>query len=291
MTNPTPLAHDETHSAPPIATMPTWYIPHGGGPCFFMDWNPPGVWDTMEAFLRALPDTLPARPQAIIIVSAHWQEENFSVTAGSNPSLIYDYYGFPPHTYALQYPAPGNPALAERVVHLLSTAGLKARLDPHRGFDHGMFIPLMVSFPDADIPVIQLSLSANLDPGLHIQAGRALQSLREEGVLIIGSGMSFHNLALSRDPRVSPYADQFDQWLTNTIESAVRQRTQALIEWENAPAARICHPQQGDEHLLPMMVIAGAAGNDDGQCIYSDRVQAVQISAYAFQRPTPSGAT
>jgi len=264
--------------------MPTWFIPHGGGPCFFMDWNPPHAWDRMADFLKGLAATLPARPRAIVMVSAHWLESAFSVSSGAHPDLIYDYHGFPPHTYALRYPAPGEPALAARVAGLLEAAGLPAQQDASRGFDHGMFIPMLLMFPGADIPVVQLSLSTTLDPALHLAAGQALQALRDEGVLIIGSGMSYHNMRGYGDPRSGPISDDFDAWLTGAVQAAPAQRQQSLTDWAAAPSARLCHPPRAEEHLLPLMVAAGAAGQDPGQKVFSDRVMETTLSAFRFGR-------
>lgn len=160
---------------------PTLFIPHGAGPCFFMDWNPPTAWNRMAEYLRGLADTLPERPRAIVMVSAHWLETDFRVTGAARPELIYDYYGFPPHTYELRYPAPGEPALAKRIASLLNQNGLGAQVDAQRGFDHGMFIPLKLVYPDADIPVVQLSLRHDLDPRAHLEVGRALAPLRDQG--------------------------------------------------------------------------------------------------------------
>lgn len=145
--------------------MPTLFVPHGAGPCFFMDWNPPTAWNAMADFLKGIAATLPARPTAIVLVSGHWLQSTFSVTTAARPTLIYDYHGFPPYTYELRYPAPGDPALASRIAGLLDGAALGGREDAQRGFDHGMFIPLKLMFPDADIPVVQLSLRSDLDPG------------------------------------------------------------------------------------------------------------------------------
>lgn len=269
-------------ATPPTGRMPTWFIPHGGGPCFFMDWNPPGVWDQMEQYLRTAASTLPQRPKAIVMVSAHWLAPGLSVTSGAQPALIYDYYGFPPHTYSLQYPARGEPALAHRIVDLLGQAHLPAQTDAQRGFDHGMFIPLMLLFPQADIPVVQLSLGQSLDPELHLQVGAALAPLRDEGVLIIGSGMSFHNLRIWGDPQYESASVQFDHWLTNALQAEVPSRRQALLDWEQAPFARLCHPPHGEEHLLPLMVAVGAAGQDLGRRVYSDRVMNRALSAFSF---------
>jgi aromatic ring-opening dioxygenase catalytic subunit (LigB family) len=262
--------------------MPAWFIPHGGGPCFFMDWNPADAWDKMAAFLRGAAATLPLRPKAIVLVSAHWLETSFDVTSGLQPGLIYDYHGFPPHTYELRYPAPGEPDLAKRMATLLGQAGLSSKAHSTRGFDHGVFIPLLLMFPAADIPVVQLSLVNSLDPQLHLQAGKALEPLRDEGVLIIGSGMSFHNMRGYGDPRFGPVSDQFDDWLTRAVEAAPAQRHQALVDWAQAPYARLCHPPRAEEHLLPLMVVAGAAGAGAGRRVFSDRVMETTLSAYRF---------
>ena len=172
---------------------PTFFIPHGGGPCFFMD-DPGGVWTGMEAFLRSLPERLPERPAAILVVSGHWETDGFAFTGAEKPGLIYDYYGFPPHTYQLRFDAPGAPDLAREAASLLEEAGLKARVDAERGLDHGVFVPLKVAFPDADVPVVEMSVDCNLDPALHLAPGRGLAPLRGRGVGIVASGMSFHNM-------------------------------------------------------------------------------------------------
>lgn len=264
------------------ARQPTLFVPHGAGPCFFMDWNPPEAWTRMGDWLREVPASLPAPPKAILMVSAHWLEPVFGVTGGERPGMLFDYYGFPEHTYRLQYPAPGSPALAERVLTLLGEAGLPARRDDDRGFDHGMFVPLLVMFPDAHIPVVQLSLRRDLDPAAHLAAGRALAALRDEGVLILGSGMSFHNMRGYGDPRFGPVSDQFDAWLTDTVTAPPAAREQALAHWEQAPQARLCHPPRAEEHLLPLMVVAGAAGEDAGQRVFGDRVLETTLSAFRF---------
>lgn len=261
---------------------PVLFIPHGGGPCFFMDWNPADTWVGMGNFLKNVADTLPQRPKAIVMVSAHWLEPQFSVTGHARPELIYDYYGFPAHTYELTYPAPGQPELATQVTRLLGDQGMSARVDAERGFDHGMFIPLKLMFPAADIPVIQLSLRKDLDPGAHLEAGRALTSLRDEGVLIVGSGMSFHNMRGYGDRRFSAASDEFDDWLTTAVESPAAEREQLLQEWTRAPHAHQCHPPGGEEHLIPLMVAAGAGGAAHGRKIYSERVMETTISAFRF---------
>lgn len=262
--------------------MPVLFVPHGAGPCFFMDWNPADTWDRMAAFLKGVAGTLPQAPRAIVLVSGHWLEPGFSVTGSARPPLIYDYSGFPAHTYELTYPAPGEPALAERIVQLLRDTGEPARVDPQRGFDHGVFIPLKLMFPKADIPVVQLSLRRDMDPAAHIAAGRALAALRDEGVLIVGSGMSFHNMRGYGDPRYTPVSARFDEWLTAAVESGTPRREAMLRDWASAPHARDSHPPGGEEHLLPLLVAAGAGAGSDGRKVYSEEVMKTTLSAFRF---------
>ena len=269
MTNP---------SAPPVAHLPSLYVPHGGGPCFFMP-DPHGTWTGMETYLRGLATSLPTRPKAILIVSGHWEGSGFSFTGAERPPLLFDYYGFPSHTYEIAYPVPGAPWLADRAATLLRAAGVTASIDDTRGLDHGVFVPMKVAFPAADVPIVEMGLDASLDPALHMRAGAALASLRDEGVLIIGSGMSFHNLGAYGDPRVAEPSSAFDQWLTQAAQSAPAERADLLGRWAQAPYARFCHPRE--EHLLPLMVAAGAssaAGHHD----YGELVMGGAVSAYRF---------
>lgn len=261
---------------------PTLYIPHGGGPCFFMEWTmgPPDTWDALAEWLRGFPATLPEPPRALLVVSAHWETSGFAVTSAAQPPLLYDYYGFPPHTYQLTWPAPGEPALAGRVAELLQTAGFEAAKDAQRGFDHGVFVPLKVSFPEAHIPTVQLSLDRRLDPEQHLALGRALAPLRDEGVLILGSGMSYHNMqhfqrSLARDASAT-----FDAWLDESLRLPREAREERLRHWQDAPAGRIAHPRE--EHLLPLMVVAGAAGDDAAQVAYRGKVMSATVSAFRF---------
>lgn len=262
--------------------MPAFYIPHGAGPCFFMDWQPADTWDRMAGFLKGLVDTLPSRPRAVVLISGHWLEPQFRVTGHAQPSLIYDYYGFPSHTYELTFPAPGEPSLAAEIVQRLQQHGEAAQVDGERGFDHGVFIPLKLVLPKADIPVVQLSLRRDLDPAAHIEAGKALAALRDEGVLIVGSGMSFHNMRGYGDTRYTPVSAAFDDWLTKAVESEPAQRDALLQAWTQAPHARDCHPTGGEEHLIPLMVVAGAGGDSVGRKVYSEQIMETIISAYRF---------
>lgn len=267
----------------PAGTLPTLFITHGGGPCFFMDWSPIGPadsWLRLGEWLRLLAGTLPARPQAVVVVSAHWEAAQFAVAAHPHPPLIYDYHGFPEHTYRLQYPAPGAPALARQLCGLLDAAGLPAQEDPQRGYDHGVFVPFKLIFPEADVPIVQLSLRSDLDPSAHLAAGEALAPLRRQGVLIVGSGSSYHNLR-NFGGRGAAAAEQFDAWLTQAVTAAdPAARNQQLRRWQQAPAARLAHPRE--EHLLPLMVAAGAAGGDAGTRAFTDTVMGVRLSAYRF---------
>ncbi len=262
--------------------MPVLFVPHGAGPCFFMDWHPRDTWTGLATFLGEISATLPSTPKAIVLISGHWLEPEFSVTGSPQPPLIYDYSNFPAHTYELTYAAPGAPELAANMTSLLGKAGMAARVDGARGFDHGVFIPLKVMFPEANIPVVQLSLHQSLDPATHIAAGRTLASLRDEGVLIVASGMSFHNMRGYGDARFTPISAEFDQWLTSAVESAPQLRETRLEAWAEAPYARLCHPAGAEEHLIPLMVAAGAAGESEGRKVYSEKIMETTISAFRF---------
>lgn len=262
--------------------MPTLFVPHGAGPCFFMDWNPADAWDRMRAYLENIAANLPERPRAIVVVSGHWLEPQIRVTAHPNPALIFDYYGFPEHTYQLAYPAPGSPALADAIVKRLCDAHIPAASDPQRGLDHGVFVPLKLMFPDADIPVVQVSLRSDLDAEAHLAFGRALAPLRDEGVLIVGSGMSFHNMRGYGDPAFTPISEQFDDWLVQTASAPGPAREAALRDWAQAPVARLCHPPRAEEHLLPLLVAAGAAGDSNGRQSFSDTVMHTALSGFQF---------
>jgi len=262
---------------------PTLYIPHGGGPCFFMDWTmgPADTWHTMENWLRQLADSIGARPRQIVVCSAHWEGEQILINASPRPALIYDYHGFPPHTYQLEYPVSGSPQLADEIQNLLNSAGIEADLDAEHGFDHGVFIPFKLIYPDADIPIVQISLRSDLDPAHHIAVGRALSPLRQQDTLIIGSGMSYHNMQALMTPGNDKLdARQFDGWLRSACGNTSSEREQLLCNWQSAPAARQAHPRE--EHLLPLMVVSGAAGDDVGVAIFQGQVLGAQVSAIQF---------
>jgi aromatic ring-opening dioxygenase catalytic subunit (LigB family) len=261
--------------------MPALYVPHGAGPCFFMDWSPPDTWRRMGDWLRGSLTALPTPPKAIVVISAHWEEPRFTMQTAERPGLLFDYSGFPPHTYGLTYPAPGSPALAARVGGLLTAAGLASGGDDRRDYDHGVFIPLMLMAPHANVPVIQLSLKSGLDPDEHAAAGRALAPLRDEGVLLIGSGMSYHNMRGYGRRESGPVSDRFDDWLAESVGVADPDaRAARLSGWAMHPDGRAAHPRE--EHLLPLMVIAGSGGATSGRRVFSDRVMETTVSAFRF---------
>ncbi len=234
----------------------------------------------MAAFLRNIPAALGRAPKAVLVISAHWLEATPTVHAGAHPGLLFDYYNFPAETYRLTWPAPGAPELAARVHELLGAAGLHPATETERGWDHGVFIPLKVVWPEADLPVVQLSLQKDLDPKTHLAIGRALAPLRHEDVLIVGSGMSYHNLRNFFSGRGNEEAAAFDAWLNETLTAPAVERARRLIAWETAPGAIASHPEA--EHLLPLHVAAGAAGEDAGRRTYHDDILGKAISAFQF---------
>jgi aromatic ring-opening dioxygenase catalytic subunit (LigB family) len=261
--------------------MPVVFLPHGGGPWPFVDVGI-GEKDELTAlatYLRSLPALPKSRPKALLAVSAHWEEPVPTVMSGPRPPMLYDYYGFPPESYTITWPAPGDPKLAARVEELLRAGGFATRSDAVRGFDHGTFVPLKVAYPDADVPTVQLSLKTGLDPAEHVAMGRALAPLRDEGVFIVGSGMTYHNLR-AFGPQAAPVAEAFDAWLRDTATLPAPERDRSLLAWASAPGARLAHPRE--EHLLPLMVAAGAAGADRGARAYDGTIMGLRISAYHF---------
>jgi 4,5-DOPA dioxygenase extradiol len=257
------------------------YIPHGGGPSPLL--NEEG-YEKMNPFLREFPATIP-RPEAIIVISAHWEEPVISITAHKNPPMLFDYSGFPPESYQYNYPAPGRPRLASRIQTMLGTAGIEARLDYERGFDHGLFIPLMLMYPAAEIPCLQISLSKSLDAAFHIALGRALAPLKKENILLLGSGFSFHNMRAmmtKQDQAIDEKNRQFEDWLAQTCSDPdleISEREQRLIEWDRAPQARYCHPRE--EHLLPLQVCFGMA-RTTATTVFQDVVSGFITSAYQW---------
>jgi 4,5-DOPA dioxygenase extradiol len=234
------------------------YFSHGGGPLPILG---DASHKAMVNFMLQLPSRL-RKPDAILVISAHWEESTATLLSADTPAMFYDYYGFPDEAYEITYPAPGSPELANRIISLLLKNNISARLDPQRGFDHGLFIPLKLMYPKADIPSLQLSLLRGLDPTAHIALGKALRELMVENILVIGSGFSFHNMRAFSWQGINtpdPANDAFQNWLIEGCTGLISQseREQLLIEWQKAPSARYCHPRE--EHLLPLHVCLGMA--------------------------------
>ena len=258
------------------ARQPALFVSHGS-PTLPLEHSP------ATDFLRQLGPSL-GRPEAILVVSAHWDTARPAVSSAAEPETIYDFYGFPPELYRLRYPAPGAPKLAERTAALLKTSGLATDIDPTRGLDHGAWTSLMLMYPAADIPVTQLSIQSPLGPAHHVRLGEALRPLRDEGVLIFASGGATHNLReLSRqrgNPVAQPWAVEFNEWLADALKS---RRMDDLVAYrEKAPSAVRNHPT--DEHLIPLYVALGA-GDPDGstQRLHSSISSGViSMDAYRF---------
>ena len=242
--------------------------------------DPDHTWTGLGTWLRGMLGGLGRRPRAIVVISSHWETREVTVNTGAAPGLIFDYQGFPPHTYELRYDAPGSPELATRIVELLREHGVAAASDTTRGYDHGVFVPLLLVAPEANIPIVQLSLVAGLDPAQHLAIGAALAPLRREDVLIVGSGMSYHNLRAFFQPGDAVGAKEFDAWLSEAVRADPETRRARLRDWQDAPGARQAHPRE--EHLLPLHVVAGAAGDDAGTRVFGECIMGAEISGYRF---------
>ncbi|MBA4178687.1 MAG: dioxygenase [Leptothrix sp. (in: Bacteria)] len=268
----------------PAPRLPSYFISHGGGP---WPWMPEmrQAMAPLATALQGIARAIGTRPAAVLSISGHWEAPRFTAMAAARPGMVYDYHGFPEHTYRVQYPAPGAPALAQRIERLLADAGIDAARDTTRGYDHGSFAPLAVMYPEADVPVLQLSLQQGYDVAGHLAAGRALAPLRDEGVLILGSGLSFHNLRL-RGPAARAPSKAFDDWLHATLEGSPPAERQArLLQWDGAPAARIAHPRE--DHLLPLMVALGAAELEAATTVHheEDAWPGWTVSSWRFGSP------
>lgn len=262
--------------------LPTVYLPHSGGPWPLMAMARDPGHQGLTAYLQGLAQRA-AGAEAVLWISAHWEEAQPTLLSSAAPPLLYDYSGFPPETYQIAWRAPGAPALAAAIAARLGAAGLPALQNNVRGFDHGVFVPAMVGWPAGAPPMLQLSLLRGLDPAAHLQLGRALAPLRDEGVLIVGSGMSYHNLRAlfsGRSDEVARHSAAFDAWLQQSCALPPAARAAQLLAWRRAPAALECHPRE--EHLLPLHVVAGAAEDAAGQVRFSTRLMGAQVSAIEF---------
>jgi 4,5-DOPA dioxygenase extradiol len=257
-------------------TLPALFVSHGA---------PTLVVDAVPAhdFLQTLPTLLPEAPRAILMVSAHWETPMPAVSTVAHPDTIHDFGGFPEALYRLRYPAPGAPGLAARAVELLAAAGIAAATSASRGLDHGAWVPLMLAWPDAQIPVTQLAVQTHLGAAHHYALGRALAPLRDEGVLIIGSGSFTHDLSefrrtpLTIDSPEPGWVTAFADWMDAAI---AHDRVDDLLDYRRrAPEAAHNHPSE--EHLLPLHVALGAGGA--GRRIHrSTTFGILRMDAYAF---------
>jgi 4,5-DOPA dioxygenase extradiol len=257
--------------------LPTLFLSHGS-PMHAVDPGAAGRAWTM------LGRTLP-RPRAVLMVSAHWESSVPLLSGNPQPKTIHDFGGFPAELFRLSYPAPGAPELAANAVALLKAAEITAGVDGCRGLDHGAWVPLRWMYPEADIPVIQLSVQPDLGPAHHMRLGRALAPLVEDGVLIVGSGHTTHNLRdwMANPRRQEPlrYAQAFAAWLAARLAA---HDTDALVAYrERAPDATRAHPSE--EHFLPLFVAYGAAGDDAVPSLIVDGFEngALALDSYAFQ--------
>lgn len=263
------------------------YLSHGGGPLPFLG-DP--SHDKMIAFMQDLPAEIP-RPEEILVISAHWEEALPTLITAPSPPLLFDYYGFPQKASELEYPIPGNLELAQEIRDLLRKAGIESKETTQRGFDHGVFIPLMLIYPHADIPTTQLSLKQGLNPDEHLKLAEALRSLVKKNILIIGSGFSFHNMrefTWDRSEKIDEANNSFQDWLIEvcTGEMSDLERKDLLREWHAAPHARYCHPRE--EHLLPLHVCQGIAGSR-AELIFDDYILGKRAVAFHWKPyPTPA---
>lgn len=265
--------------------LPTYFISHGPGPWPVVP-HLEGAMARLKQSLQDIPRQLSVPPRAVLVISAHWEEPEFSLTGAARLEPIYDFFGFPKSAHQLSYPATGLPELARHIRDLLESADISAQLDTKRGLDHGAYVPLMVMYPDAGVPVVQLSLKNNLDAAQHVALGRALAPLRDEGVLILASGMSYHNLrrlgSLAKEP-----SERFDRWLSESLKGfGGVERVARLVDWISAPSARDAHPRE--EHLIPLMVALGAAEDEPATCVYQERdiLGGVAASSFRFGNAT-----
>ena len=266
---------------------PALYISHGGGPMPLLTKD-----DPCAVKLRSIAAALKKSPDAILVITAHWAAQTgFHVSAGVSHSLLFDYSGFPSESYNYKYNVNGEPNIAEKVIKSLNEFGIPCNGDNKRGYDHGVFVPLMIMFPDANIPVVAMSINIGLDPSLHLRAGKAIAKLREMNVMIIGSGSSFHNFEyfFARDEkkiREGVAASRaFDRFLVNTLTSPTissEQREEKLLQWSSAPSALQCHPMGQEEHLIPLHVVVGASLGRPGKHLGSASLRGYDLSFFEF---------
>ena len=266
--------------------LPTYFLSHGGGPWPYMDGGMRRRFDKLEASLLAIRQEWNREwgdaARAVLVISGHWETEEFAVSSGARPGMVFDYYGFPEHLYRIKYDAPGSPELAMRLRAMLHAGGFACESDPERGFDHGTFGLMQPLYPNGEMPIVQLSIKQDLDPLAHLSVGRLLAPLRDDGIVIIGSGSSFHNLALRGPAAIEP-SRRFDDWLQETLlQSPVCERRKRVANWMLAPEARSAHPRE--DHLIPLMVALGAAEEEPAKLVFhqDDFLGGWALSSFRF---------
>ena len=256
---------------------PAVFVNHGGGPLPLLGQDPgiaSHLGDVRKTWLPKEP------PSSIVVFSAHWESDPIKITSSIKPSLYFDYYGFPKEAYDIKYPVPGSPTVANKIHTLLTQAGIPCEKTDDRGLDHGVFVPLLLMYPEAEIPVVQVSLHSDLSPKSNFELGEALRSLRQENVLFVGSGYTFHNMRAFFNPSedIRQASIGFNNWLKQAVLGDSRRKE--LSAWKQAPHAQICHPRE--EHLVPLFVIAGLAGDEASVKLIYDTDDTFAVSSYMF---------
>lgn len=264
---------------------PALFVNHGGGPMPLLgDKDHAGLTIHLRDEVKKHLDL--SSTKAIILVTAHWEEGAVTISSSKKHSLYFDYYGFPPESYKYKYDAPGDPELAGRIHTELQKAGIKSRLDPQRGWDHGVFVPMMLINPAADIPIIQVSVLSNQDPEEHYKLGEVLYQFRKEGIAVLGSGMSYHNMREFRYGREGKVVNaEFDEFLNKVCTAEdEKKRKEGLISWRQHPGATEAHPMRAAEHFMPLIVIAGAGGPNPGKRVFNwDMSGTFRLSGFVWK--------
>ncbi|EOD45480.1 Extradiol ring-cleavage dioxygenase class III enzyme subunit B [Neofusicoccum parvum] len=286
-----PFHFQANQTSASMSRAPVVCISHGGGPMPIL--GDPEHDKIVKSLRERVPDILklgtPEQPRAIVLVTAHWSERNPTISNAQKHSLLYDYYGFPPESYKLKYDAPGAPDVANEVAEALKAEGLKPEFDEDRGWDHGVFVPMLLINPKADVPIVQMSVLRSENPADHYRMGRALSKLRDSNVAILGSGFpSIHNLramfsGMTHDPSFKSRNSAWSRAVNEAVkEEKVEERQKKLEEWRKFPGAYDMHPRGGAEHFLPLIVCAGAAGEGQGKT-YSDKFMGLDMYSYYWK--------
>lgn len=265
---------------------PAIFVNHGGGPMPLLgDKDHAGLTNFLRDEVKKHLNL--EEVKAIILVTAHWEENVVTISSGKHHNLYFDYYGFPPESYKYRYDAPGHPELAERIQEVLKKEGIKSNLDSKRGWDHGVFVPMMLINPAANVPIIQISVLSNQDPEQHYKLGEVLFQFRKEGIAILGSGMSYHNMRefMYDRQRSSVVNQDFDDYLNKVCTAESEDvRKEGLVAWREQKGATEAHPMNAAEHFMPLIVIAGAGGPKPGERIFNwDMSGTFRLSAFVWK--------